>query len=351
MRHWGLIATASLIAASALIDHGARAQSEAMSKPGAHLVLSLDTDDLRTHWLGSMRDEIRSRLREAKLGFSGLAVAENAVQVRLAKPEDADAALKVVADLAPAAPSGIVERMLSPLRRLPSSDVAIAKGEGGLIAITPTVAGLERRTSAALDDAAAVAGRRLDGMGVAATVVRRGLDRIYVHAPVLQETAALKELLAKPARLGFHEVHATLRAEEARQGRVPVGFKIYPVREQPHSELLREAPVVRGNDLVDAQATFDQRTSEPAVAFRFNSAGARTFGRFTTENIGRPFAIVLDDVVLSAPVIREPILGGAGQLSGNFTAEDAKQLAVQLRSGALPAKLLVVEERVVPSSR
>lgn len=114
MRNWRLIATASLIAASALIDHGARAQSEAMSKPGAHLVLSLDTDDLRTHWLGSMRDEIRSRLREAKLGFSGLAVAENAVQVRLAKPEDADAALKVVADLAPAAPSGIVERMLSP---------------------------------------------------------------------------------------------------------------------------------------------------------------------------------------------------------------------------------------------
>ena len=156
---------------------------------------------------------------------------------------------------------------------------------------------------------------------------------------------------SRPRELGFHEVHASLRAEEARQGRVPVGFKIYPVREQPHSELLREAPVVGGNDLVDAQATFDQRTSEPAVAFRFNSAGARTFGRFTTENIGRPFAIVLDDVVLSAPVIREPILGGAGQLSGNFTAEDAKQLAVQLRSGALPAKLLVVEERVVPSSR
>ena len=108
---------------------------------------------------------------------------------------------------------------------------------------------------------------------------------------------------------------------------------------------------MRGNDLVDAQATFDQRTSEPVITFRFNTAGARAFARFTAENVGRPFAIVLDDVVLSAPVIREPILGGAGQVSGNFTVDGAKQLAVQLRAGALPAQLALVEERVAPSGR
>jgi preprotein translocase subunit SecD len=313
-------------------------------------VLTLDAAEVRTLWLGSLRDETRGRLRAAKVGFSGLTVSDNAVQVRLAKPEETDAALKAVADLAPAAPSGIVERILAPLRGSPGSDV-VAHGQGGLVTITPSVAGLERRTSAALDDAVAVAGRRLDGMGVAASAVRLGRDRIYVHAPALQETSALKELLTKPARLGFHEMHPTLRAEEARQGRMPAGFMIYAARDQPQGELLREAPVVHGNDLIDAQAAFDQRTSEPIVTFRFNTTAARTFARFTAENIGRPFAIVLDDVVVSAPVIREPILSGAGQVSGNFTVEDAKQLAVQLRAGALPAKLALIEERVVPAGR
>ena len=347
MRILRLIAAASLISAPLMAD-GARAQgSEVMSKPGAHLVLLLDAAEVRASWLSSMRDDIRGRLREAKVGFGGLAVADNMVQVRLAKPEDANAALKALVDLAPAAPGGILERVLGLIRGSATSDVAVAKGEGGTITITPTEAGLERRTNAALDNAVVIAGRRLDGMGVAATAVRQGRDQIYVHAPALQETLALKDLLTKPARLGFHEV---ISAGEARQGRVPAGFKSYSA---PPGEplLLREIPVVRGNDLADAQAAFDQRTNEPVITFRFNNAGARAFARYTTENVGRPFAIVLDEVVLSVPVIREPILGGSGQVSGNFTVEAAKQLAVQLRAGALPAKLAVVEERVVPAGR
>src|SRR5262245_65371467 len=140
-----------------------------------------------------------------------------------------------------------------------------------------------------------------------------------------------------------------MSVEGAHQGRVPIGFKIYPA--PPAELLLREIPVIRGSDLADAQAFMDQRTGEPMVSFRFDSSGTRTFARFTSEHIGRPFAIVLDDVVLSAPVIREPILDGSGQVSGNFTVEAAKQLAVQLRAGTLPAKLSVVEERVVASGR
>ena len=203
-----------------------------------------------------------------------------------------------------------------------TSDVAVAKGEGGNITITPTEAGLERRMNAALDNAVVIAVRRLEGMGVAATAVRQGRDRIHVHASALQDTSALKELLTKPARLGFHEV---ISAEEARQGRVPVGFKSYAAP-PGESLLLRELPVVRGSDLADAQAAFDQRTNEPVITFRFNNAAARAFARYTAENVGRPFAIVLDDVVLSSPVIREPILGGSGQVSGNFTVEATKQL-------------------------
>ena len=194
-----------------------------------------------------------------------------------------------------------------------------------------------------------IAGRRLEGMGVAATAVRQAPDRIHVHAPSLQETPALKELLTKRARLGFHEVHPTTSPEQARQGRIPVGFKIYSA--PPSELLLRESPTIRGSDLADAQAAFDKRTNEPVISFRFNKTGAHAFSRFTAENVGRPFAIVLDDVVLSAPVIREPVLGGSGQVSGNFTVQDANQLAVQLRAGTLPAKLEVVEERVVPAGR
>ena len=204
MRILRLIAAASLISAPLIAD-GARAQgSEVMSKPGAHLVLLLDAAEVRASWLSSMRDDIRGRLREAKVGFGRLAVADNVVQVRLAKPEDADAALKALVDLAPAAPGGILERVLGLMRGSATSDVAVAKGEGGNITITPTEAGLERRTNAALGNAVVIAGRRLDGMGVAATAVRQGRDRIYLHAPALQETLALKDLLTKPARLGFH---------------------------------------------------------------------------------------------------------------------------------------------------
>jgi len=349
MRIVRLIAAAFLIGASALIAVGVRAQdvSNTMSKPGAHLVLLLDAAEVRAYWLSSMRDEIRRRLRQAKIGFGGVAVADNTVLVRLGKPEDADAAVKALANLAPSAPRGMLEKLLNLMGGAPGSDVAIAKGEDGNLTVTPSKAGLERRVSAALDDAVGIASRRLDGMKIGAIVVRQGLDRVYVYAPAVQETTALKELLIKPTRLGFHEVHAGISPEQAREGRIPMGFKIYPA--SSGELLLREIPVLRGSDLTDAQPGFDQRTNEPIISFRFNSAGAHAFGRFTADHIGRPFAIVLDDVVLSAPVIREPILGGSGQVSGNFTVADVQHLAVQLRAGTLPAKLTVVEERVVPS--
>jgi preprotein translocase subunit SecD len=140
-----------------------------------------------------------------------------------------------------------------------------------------------------------------------------------------------------------------ISAEQARQGRAPAGFKIYSA--PPGELLLREIPILRGNDLTDAQPGFDQRTNEPVISFRFNSVGARTFGRFTADNVGRPFAIVLDDVVLSAPVIREPILGGSGQVSGNFTVEGAQNLAVQLRAGVLPARWCLPTQPSLPDRR
>ena len=311
---------------------------------GAHLLLAMETADVRKDWLDTLRDDARKRLRDAKIGFAGLGIANNSVQVRLAKPEDADAAMREL--------RGLVQQ--TGILRTTVADVELTKAEGGLIIITPTEAGLQSRITNAIGAAIETVRRRVDALGTTEpTIVRQGSARILVQVPGLQDTAQLKELIGKTARLSFHEVHPSISAEEAKQTRVPPGYRIYPSLDREGGEgtlLLRETPVVRGDELTGAQPAFDQRTNEPVISFTFNNAGARKFGNFTKDHVGRPFAIVLDDQVISAPVIREPILGGSGQISGNFTVESANQLAIQLRSGALPAKLTIVEERTVGPS-
>jgi SecD/SecF fusion protein len=311
---------------------------------GAHLLLAMETGDVRKDWLDSLRDDARKRLRDAKIALSGLGIANNAVQVRLAKPEDADRAVRELRGLMQQ--TGILGTAVA--------DIEVTKGEGGLVIISPTEAGLQRRITNAISAAIETVRRRVDALGTTEpTIVRQGSSRILVQVPGLQDTAQLKELIGKTARLSFHEVHPSISAEEAKQTRIPPGYKIYPSLDREGGEgslLLRETPVVRGDELTGAQPAFDQRTNEPVISFTFNNAGARKFGNFTKDHVGRPFAIVLDDQVISAPVIREPILGGSGQISGNFSVESANQLAIQLRSGALPAKLTIVEERTVGPS-
>jgi len=311
---------------------------------GAHLLLSMETAEVRKDWLETLRDDARKRLRDAKIAFSGLGIANNAVQVRLANPEQADAALKEL--------RGLIQQTGNLILGTSITDLEVTKGDAGVITITPTEAGLQHRVSNAISAAIETVRRRVDAMGTTEpTIVRQGASRILVQVPGLQDTAQLKELIGKTARLSFHEVHPALSAEEARQTRLPPGYKVYASGDKEEGPLvLRETPVVRGDELVDAQPAFDQRTNEPIIGFRFNNSGARKFGTFTRDHVGRPFAIVLDDQIISAPVIREPILGGSGQISGSFTVESATQLSIQLRSGALPAKLTIVEERSVGPS-
>jgi SecD/SecF fusion protein len=311
---------------------------------GAHLLLAMDANEVRKDWLENLRDDARKRLRDAKVPVTAVGIANNAVTVRLAKPEDGDAALKELRT--------IVQQTGNPLFGTTGSDVEIKKGDGGVIIIAPTEVGLQHRITNAISAAIETVRRRVDAMGTTEPqIVRQGSSRILVQVPGLQDTAQLKELIGKTARLTFHAVHPSMSVEEARQTRVPSGYKIFETTDRDDGpQLLLETPVVRGDELVDAQPAFDQRTNEPIISFRFNNAGARKFGKFTQENVNRPFAIVLDDKVISAPVIREPILGGSGQISGSFTVESATQLAIQLRSGALPAKLTIVEERTVGPS-
>ncbi|MFN3623125.1 MAG: protein translocase subunit SecD [Hyphomicrobium sp.] len=311
---------------------------------GAHLLLAMDTKELEKDWLNNLRDDTRKQLREAKVGFSNLGVVGNAVQVKITKPEDMEKAETALKKL--------VQPIGNAILGSGGNDLSVTTTPPDTISIAPTPQGMQHRISSAASAAIETVDRRVNALGTSeSTVVRQGTDRILVQFPGLQDTKQLKDLIGQTAKLTFHAVHPSMSAEEATQTRAPLGYKVFPgVEGDGRSYLLQDSPIVSGEDLVDAQPGFDQRTNEPIISFRFNQSGARKFGNYTKDNVGQPFAIVLDNKVLSAPVIREPILGGSGQISGNFTVESANTLAVQLRSGALPTKLTVVEERTVGPS-
>lgn len=312
---------------------------------GAHLLLALEVSDVRNDWLGTLRDDARRRLREAKIAVSAVGIGGNSVQVRIAKAEQSEAAFTALRQM--------IQPIGSAMLGTSGYDLNVEKGEGGGIRITPTEAGLQERVGNALASAIETVRRRVDSMGVAeTTVVREGSSRILVQVPGIQDTAQLKKLLGETARLSFHRVHNTLTAEEARKTRVPPGYKIFPGATPDEPDLvLRDTPTVRGDELTNAQPSFDQQTGGPVIVFTLSNSGARKFGNFTAKNVGKPFAIVLDDKILSAPTIQEPILGGSGQISGSgFTVEGTTLLANQLRSGALPAKLTIVQESTVGPS-
>jgi preprotein translocase subunit SecD len=315
---------------------------------GAHLLLAMDAQEVRRAWLQTLQGDARRQLREAKIGFSAIAVDGSSVRVTLTKPEDTDKALSELRRL--------VQPIGSMVLGTSSEDVTVARAGDGVVTLTPTEQGFNERLSHAASASIETINRRVNALGTAeSSVVRQGRDRILVQYPGLSDTKQLKELIGQTAKLSFHAVHPTMSAEEARATRAPLGYKIYESGETDRAGaadayVLQEVPVVQGEDLDNAQPAFDPQTNEPVISFRFNQSGARKFGAFTKDNVGRPFAIVLDDKVISAPVIREPILGGSGQISGNFTVETANNLAIQLRSGALPAKLTIVEERTVGPS-
>ena len=203
----------------------------------------------------------------------------------------------------------------------------------------------------ALSQSIEIVRRRVDELGTKEpTIQQQGTDRILVQVPGLDDPQRLKELIGQTAKLQFRMVDEQGDIDAALQGRVPVGSDLlYETgpggQEIPY--LIEKRVIVSGEQLVNAQQSVDQRTGKPVVSFTFDSQGARRFGDATRQGVGRLFAIVLDDKVISAPRIQEPILTGSGQITGNFTFESANDLAILLRAGALPAPLKVVEERTV----
>ena len=203
----------------------------------------------------------------------------------------------------------------------------------------------------AMEVATEVVRKRIDELGTREpTIIRQGKTRIVVQVPGLQNPEALKSLLGKTAKLEFKLVDMTAGPAQLATGRAPVGSQILPYPDNPAGGptiAVKRSVLISGDQLIDAQQGFDQRNNAPVVNIRFDGQGGRRFAKVTQENVNKPFAIILDNSVISAPNINEPILGGQAQISGNFTVDSANQLAIALRSGKLPVALRVIEERTV----
>src|SRR5471032_2483751 len=307
---------------------------------GSHILLEVDSNSVRKDKLDQVRDDVRRTLRDAKIGYTGLATRPDNVEVRV-KDADLQNALTKLRELS------------QPLGGLLGSSgqrsLEVSDAGGGLIRLTVPPAAITDRVRQSVEQSIQIVERRVNELGTVEPLIQRqGTDRILVQVPGLQDPTRLKQLLGKTAKLDFRMVDTGASPEQAVQGRTPPEDDLLYSASQPKTPYLVEKRIlVSGGDLTDAQPGFDQRTNEPIVSFRFNTSGARKFAQVTQENVGKPFAIVLDNEVISAPVIREPILGGSGQISGSFTVQSANDLSILLRAGALPAPLTIIEERTV----
>ena len=312
---------------------------------GSHILLAVDQKDLIAERLQATRDDIRTLLRDAKIGYTGLSGTDRTVQVRISEANEVEKAKEALATLVQPVSTGLFTGGSI-------SELALQEPEQGLLRYSLTDDGLEYRMRNAVTQSIEVISKRINELGTTEPIVQRqGTDRILVQVPGLQDPQRLKDLIGQTAKLTFQMVDVSMSVQEAVNGRPPAGSSVlYSTDDPPVPYLVENRILVSGENLVDAQATFDQRTSEAVVSFRFDAKGAARFGQATQQNVGRPFAIVLDNEVISAPRINEPILGGSGQISGNFTSESANDLAVLLRAGALPVDLTIVEERTVGPS-
>jgi preprotein translocase subunit SecD len=307
---------------------------------GSHILLEVDANAVKKDKLDQIRDDVRRALRDAKIGYTGLAARPDSVEVRV-KDSDLQNALTKLRDLS------------QPLGGLLGSSgqrsLEVSDAGGGLIRLTVPQAAITERIRQAVEQSIQIVERRVNELGTVEPLIQRqGVDRILVQVPGLQDPTRLKELLGKTAKLDFRMVDLTVPADQATQGRVPQDSEVLMSSTSPKTPyVIKKQVLVSGADLTDAQPGFDQRSGEPIVSFRFNTSGSRKFAQATSDNVGQPFAIVLDNEVISAPVIREPITGGSGQISGSFTVQAANDLAILLRAGALPAPLTIIEERTV----
>ncbi|MER9252521.1 hypothetical protein NKI59_12020 [Mesorhizobium sp. M0598] len=305
---------------------------------GWQILLEVDKEDLIKNRLETVRNGVRSLLRDARIGYTGLAGWGREVKVRISDPAQIDAAktaLKIFTD--PVAGTNPVE------------EIALDEPEPGLLSLTITDAGVRLRTLMVLVPSMEVIKLRVSESGAFEPIVQQqGDDQILVRVPGLRTPVRFKDILGRTGKLTFQMVDTSWPVQDALNNRAPRGSSVlYSQDDPPIPYLVEDRVIVSGDNIVDARATYNSAMNEPVVSFNFDSKGTTRFAQATSQNVGKQFAMILDSQVLSAPVIREPILGGSGQISGNFTNESAKELALLLRSGPLPARLKIVEERTI----
>lgn len=293
---------------------------------GSHLLLEVKTDVAITDSMNALVDAVRTELRAKKINYENLGDNGSKLSVTIQKPEDVAEARKLIMQLEPG---------------------LIFEGDGATIVASLSTAAVKERKKQVVEQSIEIVRRRIDETGTREpSIQRQGDDRIVVQLPGVNDPERIKNLLGKTAKLTFRLVNDDVAPADVEAKRIPAGSEILPSAEDPKVvEVVSRRVMLTGEMLVDSQASFQDAL--PVVSFVFNSIGAKKFAEASSTNVGKRFAIILDNQVISAPVIREPILGGRGIISGNFTVETAKDLALLLRAGALPAPLTVLEERTV----
>ena len=302
---------------------------------GSQLLLEVDFDAFMREQLGNLVDEIRTKFREEKVGYRGLTLSEGKVVFSLRDDTSSD-----------------IKAILAKL----SPDLNV---EQSGVDFTVTFNDTWKKVSRAqiIDQSLEIVNRRVNETGTKEPIIQRqGDTRILLQVPGLADPEHLKSLLGRTAKMTFHMVDESVGAADIERGIAPPGDRIVEEDNRnnksgpPRKLAIFSRVELSGDMLVDAHTGFNQQTGEPVVDFRFNTTGARKFGEITAQNTGKLFAILLDNKVVTAPRIDQPILGGSGYIRGNFTVESANDLSLLLRAGALPAPLKIIEERSVGPS-
>lgn len=300
---------------------------------GSHLLMEVDFDAYVREQLTNLTDDVRGKLRTQKVGYRNLGVHDG----------------KVTFDLREDSTSADIEKILRGI----DPDLTIER-DGATVKISYGEQWQKTRKALVLEQSLEIVARRVNETGTREPIIQRqGEDRILLQVPGLDNPEHLKELLGRTAKMTFHLLDESVSPQELEAGMAPPGTRIVPGDEKDgrgRKYAVLSRVELSGDMLVDAHAGYSNETGEPIVNFRFNAAGAQKFGDITSANVGKPFAIVLDNKVITAPVIQTPILGGSGYIRGNFSVEEANDLALLLRAGALPAPLKIVEERSVGPS-
>ncbi len=348
---WLTVAVFALFAVPSLLPERTRAALPGwLPKPtinlgldlagGSYILLEARTGDVAGTRLEAMREQIASEMRRApRIAIGDISTRAGQISFMLRDVGQVDAAREKLLGLTGGGAGLTGQREWN-----------IEVRDQTRFVVTQTEAGLAQAIDRAMDDATEVVRRRIDELGTREpTIVRQGSNRIVVQVPGLEDPAALKALLGRTARLEFKLVDTAADPVALAQGRAPAGSQVLPYPGNPSGLpviAVKRSTIISGDQLADARQTYDPNGA-PNVAITFDGQGGRRFARVTQENVNKPFAIIVDNQVISAPNINEPILGGSASISGGFTVESANALAIALRSGKLPVALTVVQESSV----